>query len=577
MPTDEAGTIGLWFDLEPFSPLRGEGICQLLVQLLRGAAAKPGQRIVIGCASWSVADLRALAIEYQVPLASIEFLSKDERLPILLAMKHRRDLRRQNRKPKAKKRRWTARMSDGLLSTLAVLHAQCLGGRNVAGLALGTLVVASAWLLLALPLLILLLGSILSSIVRRLTPPKDAAKPGILRSVRAGISRRTKEIRSKGYQWIVAREFDRLSNLARARKDVTVWFVPRPWSQGPVDVQVPIVVALPDAVYLDHPSVHDAAMADVDQKIRKRICSAAAVITYSEHVRIEHVVRRLGVPPNRTHVVRHAAMSVREDLPTGVACSGEGLSEASLRKMLAERIQKHLIDIRPRAAREPGMAIDYLLEFPFDEVDFLFVSSQVRAHKSLRNLLDAVEFLIRRQYRPIKLFVTGRFDHAPETAAFLRSRRLERDVLSVPDLPAEVHAAFYRLAKLTVVPSLFEGGFPFPFTESLSVDTPVILSNMPCTRELLAPEVHEPILFDPYSTKSIVARLNWALDHRETLLNIERPIYAQMAQRTWPIVAAEYLEIFERTARAAQTGGSAESPPAWHVGNKRKSGSTAHR
>ena len=51
---------------------------------------------------------------------------------------------------------------------------------------------------------------------------------------------------------------------------------------------------------------------------------------------------------------------------------------------------------------------------------------------------------------------------------------LQTDVISVPGLPSDVHAAFFQLARLTVVPTMFEGGFPFPFCESLSVGTPVV-------------------------------------------------------------------------------------------------------
>jgi len=46
-------------------------------------------------------------------------------------------------------------------------------------------------------------------------------------------------------------------------------------------------------------------------------------------------------------------------------------------------------------------------------------------------------------------------------------------------------AACYKLADLAVNPSLSEGGFPFTFTEALSVGTPVVMARIPVTEEII--------------------------------------------------------------------------------------------
>jgi glycosyltransferase involved in cell wall biosynthesis len=151
-------------------------------------------------------------------------------------------------------------------------------------------------------------------------------------------------------------------------------------------------------------------------------------------------------------------------------------------------------------------------------------------------------------------------DAVSETHSLIRELHLEHDVVSVGNLPADVHAALFSLAALTVVPSLFEGGFPFPFTESLSVDTPVVMSSIPVTRELLPPETHERILFHPYSTPDIAAKIRWGLEHRDELLRIEQPIYQEMAERTWDVVADEFRQVCQRVAVGKPTGGSIPAP-----------------
>lgn len=568
MPTgsrsNEPSTFGVWVESPPLTPLRGEGIGQLLVHLLRGAAERPGQKVVVACASWTAPDLKKLAAEYDVPASSVEFVVASPREPLFVRIKQAlRERRKRKRKPRGKRLKWHAALRAEVVRFGERLCAPCITGRSWVGFAAGALLVLFVWAVLAVPLALLYLPQMASAAFKTLGAA--AGRLGGLKGVQAlrgGVSAALQSFFARAYQGILDGEYRALSDLVRRRKDVKAWFVPIPWAKGPKDAGVPVVVALPDAVYADFPALFGEPMGGTDRRIQETTSKASALVVYSEHVKAAHAGRLLGFPLDRTYVVRHASMGVREtSLPVDAA---EGRHHSP--RLPGDRIRRYVVDLARRAAEEPSADVQYLRDYPFEEVDFLFVSSQLRPHKTMRKLLEALDFLVRRRYRPIKLFTTGRLGSMPETLQYVRERRLERDVLSVPDLPADVHAAFYRLAKLTVVPSLFEGGFPFPFTESLSVDTPVVMSSMPCTRELLPLEVRPRILFDPYDSNDLAEKIAWALDHREELLAIERPIYQEMAKRTWSVVAGEYLDVFDAVARrsAAERGskGSVAPPPA---------------
>ncbi len=83
-----------------------------------------------------------------------------------------------------------------------------------------------------------------------------------------------------------------------------------------------------------------------------------------------------------------------------------------------------------------------------------------------------MEQVLRRKYLTVKLFLSGRLESDKEVVKYVERQHLEMDVIPVHDLPLGVMAALYRLASLTCMPSLFEGGFPFQFSESLSVGLP---------------------------------------------------------------------------------------------------------
>jgi glycosyltransferase involved in cell wall biosynthesis len=183
---------------------------------------------------------------------------------------------------------------------------------------------------------------------------------------------------------------------------------------------------------------------------------------------------------------------------------------------------------------------------PFGEFDYLFVSSQTRPHKNHFNLLKAYKKLLRENYFNIKLIFTGQF--SAEMQNFIAHEKLHLDVLSLSGLPPKVHAAFYACAKLSVVPTLFEGGFPFVFSEALSVGTPVVMSDIPVVREALPEEFRKEICFDPYDINDMVARIAWALENHDRLLKTETIAYNQMKNRTWGQVAEEYVLAFISTA-----------------------------
>ena len=52
--------------------------------------------------------------------------------------------------------------------------------------------------------------------------------------------------------------------------------------------------------------------------------------------------------------------------------------------------------------------------------------------------------------------------------------------------------------------------------------------------------------FDPYDWKDIADRIEWALNHREELLEVQRKTYAELSKRTWADVVGEHIAILDR-------------------------------
>ena len=540
-PAGPVLSIGVWIESVPDVDLRGEGIARTLAAILRSLASRPDTRIVVALAKWSEAGFRRLLEDWEIPADRVTIVVSRKRDPIVIRLRRRGPsgpgLRQRlaqvvKRAAKAAASRSVVRNLVGVSSvTAAVLLA--IVAAPIALVLLGAAVIAAA------------LGWALRAGLRaaRVVAGRVLARLGISRAFIVGWLRDA----------LIENEFLLLARRAESTAAVDVWFVPYPGAAYASGLSAPKVVAVPDLVYVEFPTLFDPAWIQrVDERVRRLVPRAASIVTYSRRVAERHVAAHLGIPGDRVHVIRHAPFESVRALDAAAA-PGEDRRSAAVRT-IAE-----FLDDRRRPDAAPDGLADYIAGLPFGEIEFLFVPSQVRPTKNYLNLFRAVERLVRRRFRNVKLVITGLVPRngASGLRDYLDDQRLDLDILSVPNLPSAVHAAFMHLAALTVVPTLFEGGFPFPFSESLSVETPVVMSGIPVTREVI-PEALQPLmLFDPYDVERITERIEWALDHRAALLDLQRPLQAALSLRTWDVVAGEYRAQLAAAAATRSAGSAA--------------------
>jgi glycosyltransferase involved in cell wall biosynthesis len=258
------------------------------------------------------------------------------------------------------------------------------------------------------------------------------------------------------------------------------------------------------------------------------------VITFSRHVAERHLQGLFGVDAARIAVIPHAPPDLSPDLPT---LSPDRRRTPESRRDAANLLRRH--------AADRGWA--YLVDFPFEDVNYVAVSTQDRPTKNIPIVIEAVRRLIRHEYSNVKLFMTTILrENTPGCAVpdALRETRLQLDAVSMPNLPKAEHAAFYHCAAVTVHPALFEGGaMAFPFPESVGLGTPCLMARGPHIREMLEsfPEL-EPWVFDPYDTDGLVKLIRETIADRARVLTEQLASFERMRQRTWAQVANEYAD-----------------------------------
>ncbi len=146
----------------------------------------------------------------------------------------------------------------------------------------------------------------------------------------------------------------------------------------------------------------------------------------------------------------------------------------------------------------------YQLDHPF----VLYVGN-IKPHKNIERLIDAFGRARGRGCPDeVKLVIIGdEISKYPALRQSVHKHKLDKHVRFLGFQPMETLAAFYRLARAFVFPSLYEG-FGLPPLEAMACGTPVVTSNVSSLPEVAGGAA---LLVDPYDAESIAAGICQAL------------------------------------------------------------------
>lgn len=527
-------TVGIWMHTHSDKALVGEGISRVLAFVVRATQKRDDVRIVIGCLSWMEKPIYDFLKDLGIDTNSIEFVVSSKKIPLIYRYRKKIEQKKHNNKSYFKLVK--AKIKNSLKKPKEYIVKKISGINSVIVLALFIILVMPFGFLLGLLFFVYKVIKVILKLVLK-NPISNKFYDKLIKYTLSNpnISKFARYL----YHKMVGSEYEKLLKSANRSKYVDCWFLPYPVNEYADKFVKPLIVAVADVVYLDFPQkyVDHFPIGIMDDTVKKALLNARATISYSNYVRDNHVLRYLNSNEIEAFVIPHANISTYEHLEKLHRKTNMDL------RALSERIIRNYI--RKTFKNSNDDLSRYLREFSFDNVEYLFVSSQVRPHKNYLNLFKAYEMLLRKKYRNMKLIITGNPIFLPELQSYIEENQLQFDIIPMCQLPPKIHAAFYARAALTVVPTLFEGGFPGPFTESLSVGVPVVMSSIPVTTEMISGSLADKMLFDPYDIIDMVKRIEWALDNKEDLLEAEMVRYKELGIRTWDDVGNDYIDVFK--------------------------------
>lgn len=539
---------GIYVAYPPTVDLTAQGLGRYLAAFLKGASEREDVHFVIICPSWSLDAINELLDAEGVPRARLQivcpqgkpyllrlyefgrsFLQRRQGLGVLIRLKH---------------------IVERAYSSLT----QRLVQRLVRARTVVDLLLLAMWLLpfmlfsvVALPLALLSAVGMAGVVLWRTTTVRTSSKVQRLTAMYERASAVLRKPQDSGwvFRFFTAMhdaETERMERIISKMTQVRAWYCPTAFWTAFNRIDAPRLMCVPDVVLMDFPvafaSLGGGRVMDTFDDIQSAVRAADHLVTYSGAVKAQTLVDRLGVAPDRVHVVHHAPNTLHK----WVQVTGFPDNEAASRRYCSSLLLGALATKSNRS--------DYTAGFANRELKFLFYASQFRPNKNVLSLLRAYEFLLRDQAIGLKLLLTGNLMAMPDVARFIEEHRLQNDVICLKGLSVSELAACYKLATLAVNPSLSEGGCPFTFTEALSVGTPVVMARIPVSEEVLDDLALQAVtFFDPYDWKDMAQRIRFGVAHRDQLLAVQSPAYERLTQRTWREVVDEHIDILDRVAR----------------------------
>jgi glycosyltransferase involved in cell wall biosynthesis len=173
---------------------------------------------------------------------------------------------------------------------------------------------------------------------------------------------------------------------------------------------------------------------------------------------------------------------------------------------------------------------------------FVLYAGNIKPHKNLERLIEAFHLIRRGPLEHVKLLIIG--DEISKYATLRRAvhqHKLHKHVRFFGFVPDETLAALYRLARVFVFPSLYEG-FGLPPLEAMASGTPVVTSNVSSLPEVVGDAA---LLIDPYEPESIADAMRRVLTDERLREDLRARGLARAREFSWERSVRRVREIYE--------------------------------
>jgi glycosyltransferase involved in cell wall biosynthesis len=180
----------------------------------------------------------------------------------------------------------------------------------------------------------------------------------------------------------------------------------------------------------------------------------------------------------------------------------------------------------------------FLLNAPF-----ILYAGNIKPHKNVERLIEAFAIMRRSGHEDVKLLIIGdELSKYPGLRRLVHRHHLHQHVRFLGFVPDGTLAALYRLARVFVFPSLYEG-FGFPPLEAMASGTPVITSNVSSLPEVVGDAA---LMIDPLDAGALAAAMSRVLSDEALRTMLIARGRARVQAFSWTRAARDTRAVYRR-------------------------------
>ena len=172
---------------------------------------------------------------------------------------------------------------------------------------------------------------------------------------------------------------------------------------------------------------------------------------------------------------------------------------------------------------------------------FIFYTGVWRNHKNLVGLVKAFGILKKKHNLNYQLVLGGKEDpYYPEVRKTWEKLGLEKEVIRVGFIDQKELPLFYNAAKISVIPSFYEG-FGLTGLEAMACGTPVVSSNKTSLPEILG---NAAIYFNPNNPEEMAEKMKLVLTDKKLYNELRENGFKQIKKYSWERMGKETVKIY---------------------------------
>jgi glycosyltransferase involved in cell wall biosynthesis len=174
---------------------------------------------------------------------------------------------------------------------------------------------------------------------------------------------------------------------------------------------------------------------------------------------------------------------------------------------------------------------------------FILYAGNIKPHKNVDRLIEAFALMRKNGHDGVKLLIIGDdLSKYPGLRRLVHRHHLRQHVRFLGFVPDSTLSALYRLAKVFVFPTLYEG-FGFPPLEAMASGTAVVTSNVSSLPEVVGDAA---VLIDPLDPAAIAAAMSQVLSDDVLRADLVRRGHLRVPAFSWARAAEATRAVYRK-------------------------------